>query len=90
MVDQDAYDGLMAAIGRESVDAPAPGGALAHFAGRTQDGWRVIDVWNSEEDANAFYSSDAFKAVSEGAPSMTTTPWRLHRTEVYETARTTS
>jgi hypothetical protein len=30
------------------------GGVLCHIAGPTNDGWRVVDVWESEEAFQAF------------------------------------
>lgn len=79
------YDQLMKAVDRESVDAPIPAGNIGHLAGpRAEGGWRVIDVWESEDAANAFYGSDQFAAVTAGAEAMgiTTTPWHLHRVEI--------
>ncbi|MCC3768313.1 hypothetical protein [Streptomyces sp. UNOC14_S4] len=34
-------------------DVPAPG-LVAHIAGPVEDGWRVIDVWDSPEAFEAF------------------------------------
>ena len=59
--DQSSYDALMKAIGRESIDAPHPPGHIVHLAGpRPGGGWRAIDLWESEEAASAFYSSEQF------------------------------
>lgn len=82
---QAEYDGLMQALGRESLDVPTPAGSLAHLSGpKPGGGWRVIDVWDSEESANAFYGSDQFAAVTTNAEAMgiTTTPWPLHRVQL--------
>jgi hypothetical protein len=79
------YDGLMKAIGRESLDVPTPPGSLAHLSGpKPTGGWQVIDVWESEDAANAFYGSAEFAAVTANAESMglTITPWPLHRTQI--------
>ena len=63
-IGQAKYDGLMQALGRESLDVPTPAGSLAHLSGpKPGGGWQVIDVWDSEESANAFYGSDEFAAV---------------------------
>lgn len=89
-VDQAGYDGLMKAVGRESLDAPLPGGCIAHLAGPKQGGgWRVVDVWESEDAANAFYSSEQFGPVMAGAAEagITTTPWPMHRIEVEQILR---
>ena len=84
-IGQAEYDGLMEALGRASLDTPTPVGSLAHLSGPQPDGgWRVIDVWDSEESANAFYGSEGFAAVTANAEAMgiATTPWPLHRTQI--------
>jgi len=89
-VDQVGYAGLMKAIGRESLSAPVAPGLVAHLAGPTPEGgWRVVDVWESEEAANAFYGSEQFRPVMAGAESMgiTTAPWPLHRVEIEQTVK---
>jgi len=43
---QAHYDGLMQAIGRESLDAPTRDGFITRFSGPNPSGaWQVIDVW---------------------------------------------
>jgi hypothetical protein len=44
-----------------------------------------MDVWESEDLANAFYGSEAFGAVRAGTADLglETTPWPLHRIEVF-------
>src|SRR5579872_5830932 len=89
-IDLSRYDEVMKALGRESVAAPQPPGFIAHLAGpRPQGGWRVIDVWESEDAANAYYSSEQFRPVRDAAADagLTTTPWPLHRTEIDQTMR---
>ena len=89
-LDQAAYDGVMKAIGRGPIDAPAAAGIIAHMAGpRAAGGWRVVDVWESEDAANAFYGSAQFQPVMAAADEMgiTTTPWPIHRLEVERTIR---
>ena len=90
-VDQSGYDELLKAIGRESIEAPTPPGHIAHLAGpKPGGGWRAIDLWESEDAANAFYGSDQFRPVSDGAAEMgitTTTPWPMHRVEIDQAIR---
>jgi hypothetical protein len=52
-------------------------------------GWRVIDVWASEDAANAFYRSDQFKPVVAGSENMgiSSKPWPMHRLEVDQTLK---
>jgi hypothetical protein len=81
----DQYDGLMAAMGLAEKGSIHTHRAVAHIAGPTESGgWRVVDVWSSEEDANAFYASDTFAPVRAAAAGggMTSTPWPVHRIEV--------
>ncbi|NMO94112.1 hypothetical protein [Actinomycetospora sp. TBRC 11914] len=76
------YDDLMAAMGLADLDSDYPDGLLAHLAGaRPGGGWRVIDVWESESLADAFYRSEQFSPVRDasGDAGITTTPWPLHR-----------
>ena len=84
-VDQSGYDALMKAIGRESIDAPNPSGHIVHLAGpKPGGGWRAIDLWESEEAANAFYGSDQFGPVTSAAAELgiTSTPWPMRRVEI--------
>lgn len=47
---QELYEKLRSALGLTQ-----PAGGKAHIAGPTPDGsWRVIEVWNSVEEASAF------------------------------------
>ena len=79
------YDGLMAQMGLEETGTAVAAGAIAHIAGPKVDGgWRVVDVWETEEAANAFYGSERFapvRAAAEGA-AIRTTPWPVHRIEM--------
>lgn len=81
----EQYDGLMGAMGLAEKGAISAHGALAHIAGpKDGGGWRVVDVWDSEEAANAFYTSDTFAPVRDATAGggITTTPWPVHRIEV--------
>jgi hypothetical protein len=45
-IGQAEYDGLMRALGRESLDVATPAGSLAHLSGpKPGGGWQVVDVW---------------------------------------------
>ena len=80
----EQYDGLMEAMGLGEKGAIGALGAVAHIAGPNESGgWRVVDVWDSQEAADAFYASDTFapvRAAAEGG-GMTSTPWPVHRIE---------
>lgn len=81
---ESEYDDVMVAMGLADLDSSYPDGLLVHLAGaKPGGGWRVIDVWESDDAANAFYGSARFAPVRDGAHSagISTTPWPLHRIE---------
>ncbi len=43
---------------------PPPGSQL-HASGPMEGGWRIVEVWESEEAANAFYGSALFQWVAQ-------------------------
>ena len=83
-VGADQYDGLMEAMGLGSADAAFPAGLIAHLAGPQGDGWRVTDVWESADAANAFYGSDQFAPVRDDPATAGINPmvWALHRVQI--------
>ncbi len=42
-----------------------PPGSLVHMSGPMEGGWRIVEVWESEEAATAFYSSAAFQKMAK-------------------------
>ncbi len=46
-----------------NLDGPPPGSQL-HASGPMEGGWRIVEVWESEEAANAFYGSALFQRVA--------------------------
>ena len=80
----------MKAIGRESVDAPDPGGFIAHLAGpKPGGGWRVVDLWESEDAAKCLLQLRAVPPRDGGCGECRDhdTPWLMHRVEVVQTVR---
>ena len=57
-----------------NLSGPPPGSHL-HAGGPMAGGWRIVEVWESEEAANTFYSSDLFQQMvrSTGIPTPTIT-----------------
>ena len=49
----DQYDEVVKKMGFEPGGAGAPGG-LSHFCTKTDDGIRVVDVWDSKENFEKF------------------------------------
>jgi hypothetical protein len=64
---QEIYDKVSAQLGLES-----PAGGIFHVAGPSPNGgWRVIELWESEEDAKRFVQErlrPAFEAVDAPLP----------------------
>ena len=52
-----------------NLSGPPPGSHL-HAGGPMDGGWRIVEVWKSEEAANAFYGSESFQQMtrSTGLP----------------------
>jgi len=48
---------------RSMPDGQLPEGAKIHIAGPTETGWRVITVWDSEEDFTAFRNERLIPAL---------------------------
>jgi quinol monooxygenase YgiN len=42
----------------------SPPGALFHAGGPVDGGYRVVEVWESREAADAFYNSDVYRQAS--------------------------
>jgi quinol monooxygenase YgiN len=49
---QEQYD---AAVEQLKLAESLPEGLMFHAAGPTQDGWRVVEVWESQEAADAYF-----------------------------------
>lgn len=73
---QEQYDGMVA---KTRVKDNPPDGAVVHIAGPTSDGgWRVIEVWESEEQAQAW--DDKLNPALEAAGIVRPAPeiWQVH------------
>jgi len=56
---QEEYDAVMEKLG------PGAPGRLYHLAGPGQDGWRVVDVWESKEAFEDFLAERLIPAARE-------------------------
>ena len=55
-VTQQQYDAILDALGARLGASPPPeAGHLMHIAGPADGGWRVIEVWDSHDDASRFW-----------------------------------
>ena len=74
---QEIYDRARGLLGLER-----PAGGIFHVAGPSPNGgWRVIEVWESEEDANRFLQErlkPAFEAIGVPGPPPTPQFWPAH------------
>jgi hypothetical protein len=48
--------------------AGSPAGALFHAGGPIDTGYRVVEVWESREAADAFYGSELYREAAAGVP----------------------
>ena len=48
------YDGMLAVVGEALRQAP---GFIMHASYSADDGWRIVEVWNSREDATRFFAA---------------------------------
>jgi hypothetical protein len=48
------YDAIMRELGLTAGGGNWPDGIISHAAGATQDGWCVVDVWESQERFDRF------------------------------------
>jgi hypothetical protein len=68
----EGYDGMMSVIGPELKVAP---GFLLRASHPIDNGWRVIEVWETREDATRFYATHVAPRLPKGIrPKMTFAP----------------
>jgi hypothetical protein len=53
-------------IDMESGEGPWPDGLITHLAGPKQDGWVVLEVWESQAQQEAFMNERLGAALAEG------------------------
>ena len=74
---QDFYEQVS---GEVMSGGQLPGGCQVHVAGPVENGWRVITVWDSEEQFQQFRSEKLIPAIRDVggeeriAPNVTTNP----------------
>ena len=60
----------------------APSGLLYHIAGATREGWRIVDVWDSQEHFERFGQRLMPILEETGFPSFEPEPWPVHNVVV--------
>jgi heme-degrading monooxygenase HmoA len=76
----DQYDEVIAKMGFEPGGKGAPG-ALFHWVSKTDDGLKVVDVWESPEEFQAFADSQIGPLTHEAGlnpPDVTAYPVHNH------------
>ena len=74
---QQQYDKVVEALGLGGKTVP---GGIFHAAGPSENGWRAMDVWESEEIANAFFANNAAVFEAAGVPQPKITVFPIHNT----------
>ena len=72
---QEQYDQLLEKL---NLGGKSPKGNLVHIAGPIEGGWRVVDVWESEDALNAFLAVLMPMSQSAGIAPPQVTTWPAH------------
>jgi hypothetical protein len=71
----EQYDEVIKLMGLDDPSAPPPDGAIFHWVAKTDDGIRVVDVWETREQFDRFAQEQigpyTQQAGIEGPPEMT-------------------
>jgi hypothetical protein len=57
---REEYETVVRAVAEQGT----PAGALFHGGGPVEDGYRVVEVWESRDAADAFYSSNLLQTAT--------------------------
>ena len=69
---RQGYDAMLALVGDALLQAP---GFVMHMSHPAETGWRVMEVWNSREDATRFFAAHIVPNLPEGIrPKLTFQP----------------
>ena len=50
-------------------ESGSPAGALFHAAGPIEEGYRIVEVWETREAADAFYNSELYREAAGASPT---------------------
>jgi hypothetical protein len=56
------------------VGSATPAGLIAHVSGPSSDGWRIIDIWETEADQQRFQAERLGPAVGRATAGMGAPP----------------
>jgi hypothetical protein len=62
---QEAYEGLHALLDESARQAP---GFIFHVAGPIEGGWQITELWESQQDRDAFVAQYVMPLLPAGAP----------------------
>lgn len=57
------YDAMLALVGNALRQAP---GFIAHMSHPAEGGWRIVEIWNSREDAARFFGAHIAPNLPDG------------------------
>jgi hypothetical protein len=73
-VTQEQYDATLREVGSELQP-----GQIFHLAGPMEDGWRVVDVWESQEALDTFWREKLGQAMQNaGMPELQPEVFQVH------------
>jgi hypothetical protein len=75
----ERYSGMHSIVGPKSLATP---GFIFHLAGPTQDGWYMIDVWESKEEYDRFMRDVIMPMMPPGGPQPKVEEFEVHTFEV--------
>jgi hypothetical protein len=78
-MDRAKYDDVMKALDWQNTGSPK--GLISHMAGPMQQGWGVVDVWESQADFDRFLEMGlrrAFEQAGARMPQMQMTVFEVH------------
>ena len=76
-VTQAQYDQVRKEVSPDNV---LPKGMLHHSAGPTANGWCVVEVWDSPEDAAKFFEQTLGSALKRASITVEPTQFKVHNT----------
>lgn len=72
---REAYDGMLVALRETMQRSP---GFIAHMGWQMPEGWRVVEIWRSKEDADHFFVKHVHANLPADAPKPKRRVFDLH------------
>jgi hypothetical protein len=72
---REAYDGML--VGLRDLMQKSPG-FIAHMGWPTPDGWRIVEIWRTKDDANQFFAKHVHPNLPPDAPRPHRRVFELH------------